>query len=648
MAPLLSPGAIEDAEAPPLDHGKLDWELWERAQRDAAQPGAPPLVEILLSAGIPAAEAELAAAARDLGIEWTRLRSLRIPPGAIATVPASTARKHRVLPLGLRRGTLLLAVAPPLDLAAIDALARRLGRFVEPCLVDREELQAAIERHYGLEADLVAATRSAARSPAARAPARPRPHLAPELAEGEEGVAVRIVDLIVATALEQRASDVHLEPERDGLSLKFRIDGVLLEKPAPPPALHPALVTRVKVLAGLDVAETRRPQDGAFHADVSGRRVDVRVSILPTVSGESVVLRLLDRAQARRGIEALGLLPEERERILAAFERPEGLVLACGPTGAGKTTTLYALLERARRPELHIVSIEDPVEYELEGVRQVQVNEAAGVTFATGLRSILRHDPDVVLVGEIRDTETARLAVQAALTGHLVLATLHARGAVGAIPRLFDLGVPPYLLAATLRVAIAQRLVRLLCADCREIEPPDPALRARLPEAASESGQFMVARGCERCERRGARGRTAVFEVLVASGKIRRLIAAGAPEDAIRAQARREGFRTLFESGLERARAGEVALSELARVTALDEGEEAAPPPLAQAAPATAAAAPTPPTIIEETPPLGPPPSGSFAVSSIGGWASGSQAGSGSGPAREGERSAPSGSGPAT
>jgi type II secretory ATPase GspE/PulE/Tfp pilus assembly ATPase PilB-like protein len=356
-------------------------------------------------------------------------------------------------------------------------------------------------------------------------------------APGADGTIVRLADLLVAAAVERRASDVHLEPLARGAAVRFRVDGLLEDGPAPAASAHRALVTRIKVLSGLDVVSSRAPQDGAFRANAGGRPVDVRVSILPTIHGESVVLRILDRGRAALGLDALGLLPDEEARLLGILDAPHGLVAVAGPTGSGKTTTLHALLGRLRRPGVHVVSIEDPVEVEAPGVRQVQVDEAAGVTFAAGLRSILRHDPDVILVGETRDPETAALAARAALTGHLVLTTVHAPDAPSVALRLRDLGVPARLLASVLRGVVAQRLVRRPCAAC-------------------------AGRGCDACRGRGTSGRTGVFEVMPVSLPLRRLLAADAPPEVLDARAREEGLRPLAEAGLERARRGIVSLAE--------------------------------------------------------------------------------------
>ena len=540
--------------APKLDQGGLDDSALADATRAAADQGET-LATFLLTAGLSEADATLAASAHDAGLTWTRLAEIEIPAAASRTLDAAIARRYRVLPLGMRNDAVLVAVDAVPSLDVLDRLSRAIGCRVEPCLVDPEELESALTLHYGLENELHA-TRNAI--PAAQ--------------HGGRGVwddsVVRFVDLLIASAVEQRASDVHLQPLQGELALKFRIDGDLWDRPAPRFATLTALATRIKVLAGLDVSQSRAPQDGAFHADCRGRRVDVRVSILPTIHGESLVLRILDRRRPRRGLHGLGLLGPEQKRLLYIANAPQGLVVVSGPTGFGKTTTLHAVMSRIVSPAIHAVALEDPVEYEIPGVRQVQVNEGAGITFAAGLRSILRHDPDVILVGETRNPETADLAVQAALTGHLVFTTLHSQDAPTGVARLRNLGVSPMLIASTLQGVLAQRLVRLVCPGCRESLVLQPYELALLGPGVSPEG-FVAGRGCERCQERGTVGRTGIFEVFVVSDEIRRLIHQDASSAELARVARAEGMRPLAESGFERVLAGHVSFGELLSVTGI-------------------------------------------------------------------------------
>jgi general secretion pathway protein E len=373
---------------------------------------------------------------------------------------------------------------------------------------------------------------------------------------------IRLVDRMIAEALAARASDIHLEPTEAGLRLRLRIDGVLRAREAPPAALHPALVSRIKVMAGLDIAEKRLPQDGRASASVQGRDIDVRVSTLPTVHGESVVLRLLDKAQAPLDLDALGFAADLRDGIDRVLRATSGIVLVTGPTGSGKTTTLYAALQRLDTDAANVVTVEDPVEYRLADINQIQVRPRIGLDFATVLRSVLRHDPDVVLIGEIRDSETARIAVQAALTGHLVLSTLHTNDAASAVTRLVDMGVEPYLITSTLRAVLAQRLVRRLCGKCcRQV----PAAGLGQPG----DGTLGVAAGCDACGD-GYRGRAAIGELLVMDEAQNRLVLGGADAGALRRQALAAGMRSLRDDGLVKAAAGETSLEEVLRVTQAD------------------------------------------------------------------------------
>jgi general secretion pathway protein E len=381
-----------------------------------------------------------------------------------------------------------------------------------------------------------------------------------------EAPVVRLVNLLILEALDARASDVHVEAFADGLVVRYRIDGVLQPAPSPPADLAPAIVSRLKIMADLDIAERRIPQDGRIRLTLQDRPVDVRVATAPTLHGESIVLRLLDRGRERRGLDAMGLDAPTLAALQEVLARPHGIVLATGPTGSGKTTTLYAAIEALRTGREKILTVEDPVEYELAGVPQVPVNEKVGVTFASALRALLRQDPDVLLVGEIRDPETAQIATQAALTGHLVLSTLHTNDAPGAITRLLDLGVPPYLVASTLEAVLAQRLVRVLCPDCRREGPLGTPDRAALGAAAATLGHVFEPVGCPRCRETGYRGRRGVFELLVLDGALRELVQERASADQLRAAARAGGMRTLREDAVRLVADGVTSVAEARRV----------------------------------------------------------------------------------
>jgi type IV pilus assembly protein PilB len=383
---------------------------------------------------------------------------------------------------------------------------------------------------------------------------------------------VKLLNYILLQAIRDKASDVHLEPFEVEFKVRYRVDGVLFEVEAPPLSLAPALISRVKVMSNLDIAETRIPQDGRIELSLGGKPIDLRVSTMPTVHGESCVLRVLDRSVVSLELEKVGLRAEEQAQLEALLERPHGILLVTGPTGSGKTTTLYSCLNRLNDVETKIITVEDPIEYDLDGVVQVQVNDEIEVTYARVLRTILRQDPDILLVGEIRDKETAQIAVEAALTGHLILSTLHTNDAPSTVTRLIDIGIPPYLIVSTLEAVIAQRLVRTVCPECRvEYEPGEDVLREiGLSSAEAAGRRFAYGQGCERCNFSGHKGRRAIFEIMVMSERLRRLVLDGAPTQELRAAAVGEGMRPLRVSGQLAVLDGRTTVEEVLRETLLD------------------------------------------------------------------------------
>jgi general secretion pathway protein E len=501
------------------------------------------IAEILTTAH-PVDGAELAAAP-DL--------SDRLPPGFL--------RARGVLPLGLDDQGLTVAMAMP-DAEAAAALERALGLPVRVRAAPEGPLREAIERVYG-----------DGRSEMERLVAEADEALPPSAEEVEQlkdlasdAPVVRLVGHIVEEAVRLGASDIHIEPYPDLIGLRYRIDGVLRAMPSPPVHLARAIVSRVKILAGLDIAERRLPQDGRVGQAVGGRRIDLRVSTLPTVHGESLVIRILDGAATVRTLSSLGLVAEDEAALRRLVAAPHGLVLVTGPTGSGKTTTLYAALGLLDASLRKVLTVEDPVEIQLPGVNQVQVRPQIGLTFARVLRSMVRQDPDVILVGEMRDRETAEIAVHAALTGHLVLSTLHTNSAAGAVTRLVDMGVEPFLLASTLRGVIGQRLVRTLCPRCRRPAEPDPALAAALA-AAGLPASCHAADGCEACGGTGYAGRLAIVELLLLDEALSRLAGERASAAALEAAARRGGWCSMAEDGLRKVAAGLTSYAEVRRVT---------------------------------------------------------------------------------
>jgi type II secretion system protein E len=383
--------------------------------------------------------------------------------------------------------------------------------------------------------------------------------------EAEQAPVVKLVNMILIQAVKDKASDIHIEPDEDKLRVRFRIDGILHEVSTPPKNLQGVVISRIKILSKMDIAESRKPQDGRMQLRMENKRLDVRVNSFPTIHGENIVMRLLDKSSVLLGLQDLGIAGKDFEELNKLIHLPYGIILVTGPTGSGKTTTLYSSLATINSMELNIITVEDPVEYELPLIRQTQVNPKAGLTFATGLRAILRQDPDVIMVGEIRDKETADIAVQASLTGHLVFSTLHTNDAPSALPRLIDMGVETFLLATSIYGILAQRLVRAICKDCKEPYQPTAELLKEL--GIKEKAAFYKGKGCPACKGSGYAGRMGIYELLIMSEQLRKMVVARASTDEIRAEARKEGMRTLREDGLEKAKAGITTIEEVLRVT---------------------------------------------------------------------------------
>jgi general secretion pathway protein E/type IV pilus assembly protein PilB len=503
--------------------------------------------------------------AEALGLEHVDLRRTPPAPNVVGKLPARLLLTYQLLPLSREDGSLKVATSRPLDLAGLDELRAVCGGEVRPVLAPSAEIARCLNGLLGVGADTMEVLVSETAGEAARPDGAEDVQLD---AAAQDPSIVTFVNQILMQAIERRATDVHIEPFEDSLRVRFRIDGVLQETPIPRDVrrFHPAIVSRLKILSQLDIAEKRLPQDGRVKLRIGVREVDVRVSVIPMLHGEAVVLRLLDRSAPLLGLEHLGMSSADRRSLETVLELPHGIVLVTGPTGSGKTTTLYACLSQINQVERKIVTIEDPIEYHLHGINQIQVSVKAGLTFARGLRSILRHDPDVVLVGEIRDEETAEIAVQASLTGHLVFSTLHTNDAPSAAIRLIDMGIEPYLVASSVEVVLAQRLVRTVCSSCRETYLEDlPALRERLGEDLPE--QFVRGRGCEGCGGTGYQGRTGLFEIMPVSEAIRSLILSRASASAIRRRAAGDGMRSLRQDGMRLVGRGITTIDEVLRVT---------------------------------------------------------------------------------
>ena len=480
------------------------------------------------------------------------------------------AFKNLILPLSRTLRSLTVAMADPLDLILIDNLRKLTGYEINPVIATPSDITRAIEDFYGKSAMFNAAVKASySATPLEALPAEGESFdqelsLEKLISRAEEAPVVKLVDLIIRQAIDERASDIHIEPFRNKISLRYRIDGKLYE--IPPPASHLLLpiISRVKILAKLDIAEKRLPQDGGFLVKIEERPIDIRVSTIPTIYGEKVVLRILDRSQISLDLNRLGFDAKQLESIRRAINSPYGLVFLTGPTGSGKTTTLYAILNETKSVTKNIITIEDPVEYKLEGVSQVQIKPEIGLTFAAALRSFLRQDPDVMLVGEVRDLETAQICIRAALTGHLVLSTLHTNDAPSAISRLIDIGIESYMLAPSLLLVVAQRLVRRLCPDCKEAYEPKGS---EFENVRIKADLIYRSRGCAKCNNIGYKGRECIAEVMAASEEIRELINQKASFQKIRDTARASGMQTLYESSLKKVEQGIISLEEALSVT---------------------------------------------------------------------------------
>jgi type IV pilus assembly protein PilB len=538
--------------------------------RGRAQQGGS-LSQAILDEGVATSEGIARALATRFQLPLVDLAVNPVDDEAAKTVPLHVLERVVAIPYLLDNGTLRVAVADPSNVHAIDEL-RLATRFpLEIGVAGREDIEAELRR-------LVRTSEAFG----ARAMVEEELGLAEEEEtddlEVEDGISdaplVRLVNSVIFQAAEDGASDIHFEPQEDSLVVRFRIDGVLQEVQRIPKRMTPGVTTRLKVLAKLDIAERRKPQDGriSLNAAAAGRMLDVRVATLPTVEGESVVMRLLDKSKKPPTLEELGLSIDMQAKLTELVMRPTGALLVTGPTGSGKSTTLYAALSQINRPEINIITVEDPVEYRLQGINQVQINPRAGLTFASALRSILRSDPDVVMVGEVRDGETAKMAIEAALTGHFVLSTLHTNDAPGALTRLNEMGVEPFLVGAAVTGVLAQRLARKLCTHCCEMYTPsvDELIRARVsPDvaAASDGMAFYRKRGCPRCNQTGYKGRIGIYQLLAMSEQLESLAVQKASREDLERAALSEGMRTLWDDGLAKVAAGLTSIEELARVS---------------------------------------------------------------------------------
>ncbi len=535
--------------------------------------------EALVKLGYADIDAIMKAKAEQHGLPFVELKEIEIPPSVIELVPESLARENIVMPLAQESGSIRVIMHDPLAFETIDKLRFVLNREIEVSLAPKDSIVEAINKYYGsttketesVDSMLQEFTDTAIDFQDEATGASGKSSITNTLEAGDAPV-IKLMHLIIQEAVAMRASDIHIEPFAERVRIRYRVDGVLMERENAPRRLLGAMISRLKIMGFIDIAEKRRPQDGRIKILVAGKDIDMRVSIIPTSHGQSVVMRILDRDNIKVGLQDLGFGDEDFTRFKSLIKRPNGILLVTGPTGSGKTTTLYAALNELNRPDTKIITAEDPVEYYLPGVNQCEVKAKIGMTFARIIRAMLRQNPNILLVGEIRDLETAETAIQASLTGHLVFSTLHTNDAPSAITRLVDIGIQPFLVASSVLAVMAQRLVRKVCPKCKMRYEPSPHLLTSLglrPEIAKKAN-FVKGKGCSHCGKKGYRGRQGIYELMIMSAKIREMAFKGESTLNVRKMARKEGMRTLFEDGIVKAIRGITTLDEVLRVTQRD------------------------------------------------------------------------------
>ena len=552
------------------EKGLLDDMQFEEVMSEHTRTGKP-VSEVLVNFGFVDTRTQLQLMADQLGTEVVDLSGVQFTPELLKTVPGNIARLHQVVPVAEYGSTLQIALAQPLNPSVMDELGFSLKRDVVPVVADPKQILKVIQESYGPETGSV---REAAQD------IKKDPKLAKEAAKvaaGEsdaedllnEAPIVKFVNLVLQQAVQDRASDIHFEPFEDEFKIRYRVDGALYEMAPPPKDLALPVISRIKVMSNLDISEKRLPQDGRISVPIGGKQIDLRVSTLPTQFGESVVLRVLDRSAVNLDLATLGFPKLILDYVSEAVEQPNGIFVVTGPTGCGKTTTLYSCLRRVNTIDIKVLTVEDPVEFDIEGIMQVAVNEGAGMTFGKALRAFLRQDPDVIMLGEMRDLETSQIAIQASLTGHLVLSTLHTNDAPGAVTRLVDMGVEPFLISSTLLGILAQRLVRTVCRKCRTPFEPTESQLSQLNLSPHDIGDkaFYYGRGCSNCNDTGYKGRKGIFELLVVTEPIRNLINERAPTVVIRQKSVELGMVTLREDGLRGIFDGDTTIEEVVKYT---------------------------------------------------------------------------------
>ncbi|WP_061962170.1 GspE/PulE family protein [Demequina flava] len=543
-----------------LEEGTLSEEQLMDAIDEQKERGAS-LGRTLVEMGLISEGQLVRALASQVGMEFVELADFPVERAAVSMVPDTVCRRHAALPIQLDGDILKIAMSNPGNVVAVDDIRNLTRMQILPVVAAHDDVLAAIDRYCRSDAELE--------------------NLRDDIAEEEEGVdlskvgsvieddapIIRFVNLLITQAIQDRASDIHIEPAEHGLGVRYRIDGVLHEMQKAPKSTQNGVISRIKIMADIDIAERRKPQDGRLSVNHNGRKIDLRVATLPTVWGEKVVMRILDNSTAAMDLEDLGIRDENLAMYKASYTKPYGMILVTGPTGSGKSTTLYATLNQVARPEINVITVEDPVEYRIPGINQVQVNVKAGLTFAAALRSILRADPDVVLLGEIRDGETAQISIEAALTGHLVLSTLHTNDAPSAITRLIEMNIEPFLVGSAVDCVVAQRLARRLCSNCKEEYQAGREEIQRFSHPEDEEPPMLFrAVGCSRCSHTGYRGRLALHEIMPVTEEIERLAVARASSAEIARSAFKAGMETLLSDGWVKAQMGLTSIEELLRV----------------------------------------------------------------------------------
>ncbi len=559
-----------------IRRGAISPEQLAEAQQMATEQSIK-LADAITKLGYATGEDVMRAMAEQHDLDYVNLSEIVIPPSVVELVPESVARENVAIPLSESDGKLTIVVSDPMDYDTFDKLRFILNRQIEIALAPRDAINEAINRHYGQTVGESADSMLQEFTDTAI-------DFTETLEEGETGddeideasaPIVRLVQLIITEAVQLRASDIHIEPFEDRIRIRYRIDGVLVERDSPPKRLLGAVLSRVKILSRLDIAERRRTQDGRIKVTVGEKELDLRVSVIPTNHGQSVVMRILDKESIKVGLRQLGFSEADFQKVRGLIQRPNGIILVTGPTGSGKTTSLYAALNELNTPDRKIITAEDPVEYYLQGVNQVEIKHDIGLDFARVIRAMLRQAPNVILVGEMRDLETAQMGIQASLTGHLVFSTLHTNDAPSAVTRLIDMGVPAYLVSSAIVAIMAQRLVRVVCQKCKQpYTPNESVLEAAGVTAEMRSGAtFLRGRGCANCSGSGFRGRLGIFELMLMTPKIRELTFDSSPTEVIRRQALSEGMKTLYWDGIDKVLRGVTTLEEVLETAKREESD---------------------------------------------------------------------------